>query len=934
VTLVRYRWLVLVAGAAILALGLWYYVQRIDTWQAYDDEGGYLYASWRISLGEVPYRDFLTPQLPGFLYPGALLLTVTDQSVRAVRIAMALITLASVGLSAWTAQRLWGWAVALVALPLLLVQPDIYWAGRFFRPEAFMLLWGSLGLWLLLEGRARRSGPLLALAGAAMGLAMMSKLFGALYLAGAGLFLLACLLGGEDWRAVGREALWLGGPFLLVVGLLTAIFLHYSPHFVADVLGHHLRQGSGTPFAEVLAKGLRLYRDFAVAQPLFLALAGLGVVTSLRWGRRDGWLMACMLPTALAFLLMSRDLQARHLTYLVPALGLLASQALVTGWRWLSGDGGWLRVALGGLVVGALVGLALWPMAVQNQWVASWEEHSTAEWTAYIQEHTAPDDVVVADYPGINFYARRPTTATAAGISRGAAASGQIMGADLIAEMEQSNATMVLLNVAQGAHQFVRLLDYPAFKQYVQTHYYLAERRPYDYRLLEVYARQDLWPGSPLQADAGHQLLLTGQHWLVDQARPGDALQVDLRVQSIAPVDDDYYVSLVLVDEAGFEWGLGSKDLVDLDKETYWDEKGLERAVRIPTSQWPVSEVTIETFELPVALCTPPGSYRVLARVHPHDRWAGLPLFGPEGEPLGYDLELSDHVTILPSERQVAPDELRLAERIETQVADDLLLVGHDLPEVQVRPGDRVRFSIYWEPTAAVPSDTGLELTLSQGGQTMAQNRYVLLGNHPAPDQWARGNTLRGQYELAVPSDVVTGDYDLTAQVLRGNQPSGAPVLLRQMRIEGRERTMELPALQQPLGAVFGDQVALAGYDLTMPEEPGGAISLVIHWQAMQTMATPWTVFVHVLGEGETIWGQADGQPLAGTYPMTAWLPGEVVSDAYPLTPKEGAPDGTYRLAIGLYDGLTGLRLTVTTIGQAEVSGDRVLLPPVHWSPR
>ncbi len=80
---------------------------------------------------------------------------------------------------------------------------------------------------------------------------------------------------------------------------------------------------------------------------------------------------------------------------------------------------------------------------------------------AYIQGHTAPDDVVISDYPGLNFYARRASMPIAAGISRGAAASGQIMGANLIGEIEASHAEMVLLNVAQGAHQFSHLLDYP-----------------------------------------------------------------------------------------------------------------------------------------------------------------------------------------------------------------------------------------------------------------------------------------------------------------------------------------------------------------------------------------------------------------------------------------------------------------------------------------
>src|SRR5512136_2822752 len=61
-------WVAAFAGLAAL------YFWRLDAWLINDDEGSYLYAAWRISLGQLPYRDFLTPQLPAFLLPGGLLM--------------------------------------------------------------------------------------------------------------------------------------------------------------------------------------------------------------------------------------------------------------------------------------------------------------------------------------------------------------------------------------------------------------------------------------------------------------------------------------------------------------------------------------------------------------------------------------------------------------------------------------------------------------------------------------------------------------------------------------------------------------------------------------------------------------------------------------------------------------------------------------------
>ena len=63
-----------------------FYRRNLVGWLISDDEGSYLYAAWRMSLGERPYRDFLTPQLPVFLLPGGWLMGITGASVHAARL--------------------------------------------------------------------------------------------------------------------------------------------------------------------------------------------------------------------------------------------------------------------------------------------------------------------------------------------------------------------------------------------------------------------------------------------------------------------------------------------------------------------------------------------------------------------------------------------------------------------------------------------------------------------------------------------------------------------------------------------------------------------------------------------------------------------------------------------------------------------------------
>jgi hypothetical protein len=48
-----------------------------------------------------------------------------------------------------------------------------------------------------------------------------------------------------------------------------------------------------------------------------------------------------------------------------------------------------------------------------------------------------------------------------------------------------------------------------------------------------------------------------------------------------------------------------------------------------------------------------------------------------------------------------------------------------------------------------------------------------------------------------------------------------------------------------------------------------------------------------------------------GTYPTTAWQPGERITDKYTLTLPEGIPPGDYRVRVGWYQSDTQQRVAV-----------------------
>jgi hypothetical protein len=128
--------------------------------------------------------------------------------------------------------------------------------------------------------------------------------------------------------------------------------------------------------------------------------------------------------------------------------------------------------------------------------------------------------------------------------------------------------------------------------------------------------------------------------------------------------------------------------------------------------------------------------------------------------------------------------------------------------------------------------------------------------------------------------------------------PLAGPIEVAVLDLRVPARTFSVPPMQQRLDAAMGAQVTLLGYDLA----PTGQLTL--YWQARAPLEASYKVFVHALGEVEEILAQADTVPAAGTRPTTGWLPGEIVADGHSL-PLAGAT----RLAVGLYEEATGVRL-------------------------
>ena len=192
--------------------------------------------------------------------------------------------------------------------------------------------------------------------------------------------------------------------------------------------------------------------------------------------------------------------------------------------------------------------------------------------------------------------------------------------------------------------------------------------------------------------------------------------------------------------------------------------------------------------------------------------------------------------------------------------------------------------------------------------------------------EWVLGEVNRTIYRLMIPSNLPGGEYRLQAGV------SSRLVSLTSLDIAPRQHQYEMPVMQQSLGIRFEQGITLLGCDLQAPAvQPGEAITATLYWQTQKPITTSLKVSVQLLTTDPKIAAQDDSVPARWTYPTTAWLPGEIVTDEHVLAiPPEAVP-GYHTLIAVLYDEQTASRLRVERAGKTS---DHAVLTVLRMTPR
>lgn len=926
--------------AAILLVRLYFW--RLDGYLINDDEGSYLYAAWRIALGERPYCDFLTPQLPAFLIPGGLLMRLTGPGVWAAR---AMATGLTLGAGLWTylgARRLFGPWVALVAASALLLQPDVFLHGRTYRSDPFMLFAATLGVYLFSRGVFPRPGAAdpprrgwLAASGLAFGLATLSKLFGPLPLAGCLLWLAVdARWRRRPWRAVLGDAASSLLPCALVVGAVMGVFLLSGCQVVEDVVGHHLLQNKGLGWTRV-ASDTWAFLSHALREPgnallAFPALA-LAVVAWQGRERRTGFFVA-QLPTLLGFFLLSREKYTRHLVYLVPALATLFAVGMLrlarAGRERSAADGRRRPLPTNALLALALIAALLMPWRLWNRDVAHSWETGTATLASFVTVLTAPDDLLFSDYSELNFYALRPTTYAAASLSAGAAQSGQITWKRLEGELAGRRPPLVILDTdPEYAHtRFFKGADRAAFEAWLIANYGPPAgsiRR--DVQTYDVYAAKDRPLPTRARFVGGPRLLAAAPDRL--SAGSGERVLVRAAWQAPAageaPMDKDLGLTLRLIDAEGIEWAQSDGGLFASDPSAI-------QLHRRPTSAWLAGEFSASKVAITVPWGLPAGSYDLLLGLYARPDGQGLDAMTADGAPLGQSLAIGtlevDPWRAPPS--AIADDLLALDLRGETEIpAGRPQLLGRGpLPTAPVAAGAALPLDLWWSvPLEGDGEPVRLTLTRDEDAAVAADWTQELAAPPLAVGLPA---LVRQRVYLPTEPTAAPGRYELRAL---WPQPGGGEALAIDLGAvalrppEHADLSFDLPAgsPRRHLDAAFGKVARLLGTDLEATTEvrAGADLDVELYWRAEVPVPVDYQVTVQVWDEDGKVVAQHDGRPAEGRRPGASWIRGEVIVDRHSLSTAPLAP-GTYRLLTGLYHPVTGRRLPAS--GGAPRTADLV----------
>jgi len=297
---------------------------------------------------------------------------------------------------------------------------------------------------------------------------------------------------------------------------------------------------------------------------------------------------------------------------------------------------------------------------------------------------------------------------------------------------------------------------------------------------------------------------------------------------------------------------------------------------------------------------------------------------------LGVAAALTPWLVIAPAyavPRALTVDEVAaIPEKTDMSFAGVMTLLGYRVEADRVAPGEALRLTLYWRVDAPMDRiwSVFVHLTDETGVIVAQRDQYPGMGAARTTELFV-GQTLADEYRVEIPKTsfapaeavLSVGLYDAAVGERLPSLDGSDHLDLAAISIAARPG--DVP---NQVDIDFEGGVRLAGYDLDRRvAAPGETVRLTLYWRGMAPIATNYSVFTHVRGEGNALWAGHDGWPAGGAAPTGAWSVGEVIVDPHELVLSTETPVGVHTLEIGLYDG-DGARLRLAPADDRPMLGD------------
>jgi hypothetical protein len=288
--------------------------------------------------------------------------------------------------------------------------------------------------------------------------------------------------------------------------------------------------------------------------------------------------------------------------------------------------------------------------------------------------------------------------------------------------------------------------------------------------LVQPPSREELGISQPLEADFGGRIALLGYELGRDAVQPGDSLYLMLFWQALADLDENYSLTVALVDEKGKVVG---------------EERFSPLVWAHPTSRWLADEVWRGQYDFTVPIEAQPGQAQLQ-----------IGLVDEPGRPLGESVSLAS-LEIQATERVFTMPETQYPSG--ANLRDLVTLVGADLDRATVGPGETLHLTLYWQAqTRMERSYTVFTHLLDADSRIWAQQDGIPANGARPTTGWVPGEVIRDEVQLAVDPQAPSGDYVIEVGLYdagdpalprlpvldEADQPIDDRVLLAEVRVE------------------------------------------------------------------------------------------------------------------------------------------------------